>query len=95
MLPVAEPGAASSSASAPSSAASNATAVVAFDLWPLPDVSLPHEVLLLLRQFLPTEHFAHVHSACVYENESWGEMIRDVASLEEQFVPGALLAFAD
>ena len=71
LFPLSEPGAASSSASAPSSAASNAAAVVAFDLWPLPDVSLPHEVLVLLRQFLPTEHFANVHSACVYEQESW------------------------
>ena len=53
------------------------------DLWPLPDVSLPHEVLLVLREFLPREHFANVHSACVYEQESWEAMIRDVAELEQ------------
>ena len=48
-----------------------------------PTCGLPHDVLLVLRPFLPSEAFANVHSATTYAHESWNEMISDVASLEQ------------
>ena len=51
--------------------------------FPLPNIDLPDEVLFVLRQFLPLEHRDNVDDAMAYETNSWGNMVRDLAMLQE------------
>ena len=53
-----------------------------YSLKMMPDCGLPDEVLMVLRCFLPMEHFQNLGRAMQYAEESWKEMVEDVAVLQ-------------